>query len=213
MRAGMTIVVVVALAQGVVLHGLHHLAEQEIGRWSELGFLLPAYAVTVAVPLSHYLLRSRLTAHRLMAALALVGIALALTAAYVGWVNGPVGELRPASAGPVFLYSTLAVLAWFVAMPFLSLGLRGSLTADGYTALFDEAWRIAITLAFATMFVLLFWGLLMLFVGLFESINISWPKDIILERAFYYPATCVAASFAIGLSDVRPEMFRSLRRL
>src|SRR5215831_5434365 len=119
MRAGMTIVVAVALAQGVVLHGLHHLAERDIGRWSELGFLLPAYAVTVAVPLSHYLLRSRLTAQRLMAALALVGIPLALTAAYVGWVNGPVGDLRPASAGPVFLYTTLAMLAWFVAMPFL----------------------------------------------------------------------------------------------
>ena len=130
MPAAMTIVVAIAAAQGVVLHGLHDLAERDVGRWSELSFLLPAYAVTVAGPVSHYLLRSRASARRLMAALALVGILLGLTAAYAGWVNGPVGELRPASVGPVFLYITLAVLAWFVAMPFLSLGLRGSLTAE-----------------------------------------------------------------------------------
>ncbi len=213
MRVGLSIVVVVALAQGLVLHALHHLAEHEVPRWSELAFLLPAYAFTVGVPLSHYLLRSRLTERRLAGALVVVGLALALTAAYVGWVNGPVGELRPAATGPVFLYVTLAVLGWFVALPFLSLGLRGSLTAEGYTALFDEAWRLAITLTFAVMFVQLFWGLLTLFVGLFESIEIHWPKDIIFDRAFSYPATCVAASFAIGLTDVRPEMFRSLRRL
>jgi hypothetical protein len=209
----MALVVAIALLQGLVLYGLHNLAESEAGRWSELIFLLPAYAVTVGVPLTYYLLRSRLTARWLLAALTVVGLGLTLTATYVGWVNGPVGELRPAAAGAVFLYVTLAVLGWFVALPFLGLGLRGSLTAEGYTALFDESWRLAITLAFATVFVQLFWGLLVLFVGLFESIKISWPKDVIFKRNFYYPATCAAASFAIGLTDLKPEMFRSLRRL
>jgi hypothetical protein len=53
-----------------------------------------------------------------------------------------VGGLYPSASGSVFLYVVLAGLGWFVCLPFLSLGLRGASTADGYAALFDEAWRV-----------------------------------------------------------------------
>jgi hypothetical protein len=145
--------------------------------------------------------------------LILVTLGLAGTALYVGWVNGPVEGLYPSAGGSVLLYVVLAALGWFISLPFLSLGLRGASTGDGYAALFDEAWRIAITLAFAALFTHVFWGLLSLFVALFESIHITWPKQVIWTRHFVYPATCVAASFAIGLTDVQPDMFRALRRL
>ena len=206
-------VVVVALVQGLVLRWLHHLSEGGAGTWSELSFLLPAYACTVAVPLTYYLLRSKLGGRARAAALALVGVVLGGTAWYVGWVNGPVGGLYPSTQGAVFLFLALAVLGWFVALPFLSLGVRGSATPDGYAALFDEAWRLAITLAFAMVFTHLFWGLLSLFVALFEAIHVSWPRELVWTESFAYPATCVASSFAIGLTDVQPEMFRALRRL
>jgi hypothetical protein len=213
MTVSLPAVLGIALIQGMALHGLHRLAEDGPGGWSELVVLLPAYAVTLGVPLTAYLLHTALPARALGGRLAAVGLALAATAAYVGWVNGPVGTLRPATGGSVLLYAWLAFLAWFVALPFLRSGLRGSLTPAGYAALFDEAWRLAITLAFALLFVGLFWGLLGLFVRLFQSIGIPWPKDLVGKRYVYYPATCAAASFAIGLSDVRPEMFRALRQL
>jgi hypothetical protein len=142
-----------------------------------------------------------------------VGLGLAGTAAYVGWVNGPVEGLYPSASGSILLYIALAVLCWFVDLPFLSQGLRGTSTADGYAALFDEAWRLAITLAFAGLFTHVFWGLLSLFVALFESIGIPSPRHVIWTRSFAYPATCVAASFAIGLTEIQPEMLRALRRL
>lgn len=213
MPPAMTVALVVALAQGVALRALHELAGRDAGAWSELTFLLPASACTIALPLTWYLLRSRLAGRPLALRLGLVGVALAATALWTGWVNGPVGELRPAASGPVFVYATFAILAWFVAMPFLALGLRRMLTADGYVALFDDAWRLAITLASTAVFVALFWGLLLLFVALFNSIEVAWPKDVILQSSFAYPAICVATSFAIGLTDVRPEMFRGLRHL
>src|SRR5262245_28686361 len=128
----MAAVVAIALAQGFVLRVLHHLAAGDFGRWSELVFLLPAYAVTVAVPLTYYLLRSRLVGRALPAAVAIVAASLAATATYVGWVNGPVGDLRPAADGSVFLYVTLAVLGWFVALPFLALGVRRRFEPAGY---------------------------------------------------------------------------------
>jgi hypothetical protein len=206
-------VIAVALVQGTLLRWLHHLADRDAGPWSELSFLLPAYACTVGVPLAYYLLRSKVRGAALAMRLILVTVGLAGTAFYVGWVNGPVGSLYPSASGSIFLYFVLAVLGWFISLPFLSLGLRGASTADGYTVLFDEAWRLAITLAFAALFTQVFWALLSLFVALFESIHITWPKQIIWTRRFAYPATCVAASFAIGLTDVQPEMFRALRRL
>jgi hypothetical protein len=203
----------IAVVQGMVLHALHRLAESGPGGWSELQFLLPAYAVTVGVPLTWHLLSSQLPGRVLARRVAVLGLALVATGAYVGWVNGAVGDLRPAIGGSVLLFGWLTLLAWFVALPFLRLGIRGSFAKAGYVGLFDEAWRLAITLAFAALFVGLFWSLLSLFVALFKSLGISWPQDVIFERAFYYPATCAAASFAIGLTDVKPDMFRGLRHL
>ena len=203
----------IAVVQGMVLYALHRLAERGSGGWSELQFLLPAYAVTVGVPLTWHLLSSQLPRQVLTRRVAVLGLALAATGAYVGWVNGAVGDLRPAIGGSVLLFGWLTLLAWFVALPFLRLGIRGTFSMAGYVRLFDEAWRLAITLAFAALFVGLFWGLLSLFVALFKSLGISWPQDVIFERAFYYPATCAAASFAIGLTDVKPDMFRGLRQL
>jgi uncharacterized protein DUF4153 len=203
----------IALVQGLTLHGLHRLAESSPGAWPELSFLLPAYACTVGIPLTYYLLHTQLDRRMLARCLGAVGLTLAGTAAYVGWVNGPVGDLRPARSGTVLLFGCLTVLVWFVALPFLRLGFRGIFTPRGYAALFDEAWRLAITLAFAAVFVGLLWGLLGLFVGLFEIIDVRWPKEIVSRRYFYYPVTCAAASFAIGLTDVKPEMFRALRNL
>jgi hypothetical protein len=203
----------IAVGQGLALLGLHRLAEGGYGYWSELLFLLPAYAFTVGAPLTGYLLRTRLSARALAAAIAAVGLVLVVTAGYVGWVGGPVGELRPGNDGSVFLFGLLTVLAWFVALPFLRCGVKTGFSAEGYGAIYDEAWRLAITLAFSALFVGLFWGLLTLFVGLFASIGIDWPREIVYRRYFYYPATCAAASFAIGLTDVKPEMFRALRRL
>src|SRR5262245_15413192 len=202
MDGTLSAVVAVALLQGILLRWLHQLAQSNAGLWSELSFLLPAYACTVGVPLTYYLLRAKVRGRALAIRLLLVGLGLAGTAAYVGWVNGPVDGLYPSASGSVLLYIALAMLGWFVALPFLSQGLRGISTADGYAALFDEAWRLAITLAFASLFTHVFWGLLSLFVALFESIHISWPKQVIWTRSFAYPATCVAASFAIGLTEI-----------
>ncbi len=213
MRQTLSAVIGVALVQGFVLHRLHLLAEREAGAWSELTFLLPAYACTVAVPLTYYLLRAKLRGRALAEALTIVGVVLGATALHVGWVNGPVGGLHPSTAGSVSLYFTLAVLGWFVALPFLTRGVRGATTPDGYAALFDEAWRLAITLGFAAVFAQVFWGLLSLFVVLFEGIHITWPRELVWKPSFAYPASCVSVSFAIGLTDVQPEMFRALRRL
>jgi len=167
----------------------------------------------MGVPLTAYLLSAQLPVRALAGRLAAVGLALAATGAYVAWVNGPVAGLRPASGGSVLLFGGLAFVAWFVALPFLRMGVRGSMSRAGYAGLFDEAWRLAITLAFVALFVGLFWGLLSLFVALFQSLGVHWPKDILYRPAFYYPATCAATSFAIGLTDVKLEMFRGLRRL
>jgi hypothetical protein len=52
-------VLTVALLQGILLRGLHQLARSNPGLWSELSFLLPAYACTVGVPLTYYLLAPR----------------------------------------------------------------------------------------------------------------------------------------------------------
>jgi len=203
-----------ALLQGMALLALHHLVDDwGYGPWSQPWVLLAAYAVSIGVPLTWHVLTAQLPREALVRRVVGVGLVLAATGGYVGWANGPVGDLRPASGGSVLLFAWLALLGWFVALPFVRLGLRDSLSRAGYVALFDEAWRLAITLAFAGLFVGLFWVLLGLFVSLFKSLGISWPQEVIFSAPIYYSATCLAASVAIGLTDIKPDMFRALRRL
>ena len=101
----------IALVQGVVLHELHRLADGGRGPWSDLPFLLPAYAVSIGVPLTWHMLSAQLPQRALAGRVAIVGLALAATGAYVGWVNGPIGDLRSATGGSLFLFACLTLVA------------------------------------------------------------------------------------------------------
>jgi hypothetical protein len=79
MSISLPLVLGIALLQGMALHVLHRFAGGGPGAWSELPWLLPAYAFTVGVPLTAYLLRAQLPLRVLANRLAAVGLALAAT--------------------------------------------------------------------------------------------------------------------------------------
>ena len=82
-----------------------------------------------------------------------------------------------------------------------------------YATHFDVAWKIAVQAALAVAFTGAFWGLLWLGAGLFKLINIEFFIDLLQERWFAIPATTLAVSAAIHVTDVRADIVRGIRTL
>jgi hypothetical protein len=85
--------------------------------------------------------------------------------------------------------------------------------AADYTTHFDVAWKLAVQGALAAAFTGAFWGLLRLGAGLFELIDIDVFIELLQERWFAIPATALAVSAALHLTDVRAGIVRGIRTL
>src|SRR6185503_7526763 len=83
----------------------------------------------------------------------------------------------------------------------------------GYTTYFDVAWKLAVQGALAVAFTGVFWGLLWLGAGLFNLIKLDFMMRLIQHRWFAIPATTLAFSAAIHLTDVRAAIVRGVRTL
>jgi Domain of unknown function (DUF4153) len=78
---------------------------------------------------------------------------------------------------------------------------------------FDVAWHHATQLGLAILFVGAFWIVLALGAWLFRLIGITIFTTIIEESWFWIPATTLAASMALHLTDSRTAMVRGARTL
>ncbi|WP_169732570.1 DUF4153 domain-containing protein [Derxia gummosa] len=202
-----------ALAQGLALALLHGAVEQGVEPWNRPPLLLALYAVTLVLPVTLGLLSGRVGPLAVLARAAGVALAMAGCAAYTGWVVSPLDGRWPAQGGSVFFLGLALGAAWFVALPFLVTGWRGTTRAEGYARLHDEAWANLASLALAFAFAGLAWALVGLFVGLFGAIGLSWPREWLLRRWFAYPFSCAAFAFALMLGRFRPELVAAVRRI
>lgn len=207
---GLTIAL--SLSQGEVLNQLHIWAKGGHEFWSGLTLLLPVYLVVVLIPLTFFLLWGKVRAAHLAIRLTAMTAVAAVAGAYTGWVNSPVDGMRPDLSGSLILFVLLVLMAWFATVPFMRLGVKKALSADGYAALFDETWRVGITLAAALAFTGALAVLLAIFAAVFGSTGVDWPEKLMSSTHFFYPVGCIAVGIGIAFTDVKPEMIRALRQ-
>jgi Domain of unknown function (DUF4153) len=82
-----------------------------------------------------------------------------------------------------------------------------------YPTHFDTAWKLAVQLALAGLFVGVFWLLLWLGAGLFNLIKLDFFERLIRHAWFAFPVTALAAAGALHLTDIRPSLVRGARTL
>ena len=82
-----------------------------------------------------------------------------------------------------------------------------------YPTHFDTAWKLAVQLALAGLFVGAFWLLLWLGAGLFNLIKLDFFQRLIRHEWFAIPVTALAAAGALHLTDIRPALVRGARTL
>jgi Domain of unknown function (DUF4153) len=82
-----------------------------------------------------------------------------------------------------------------------------------YPTHFDTAWKIALQLALAALFVAALWLLLFLGAGLFQLIKLDFFQKLIRHDWFAIPVTAMAVAGALHLTDIRPVLVRGARTL
>lgn len=210
---------VVGLFQGLALYLVYLAYDAEV--WPATNGLVfaPLLLTAVYIPLlvSQGLATLRVRTLAVWAVAATVIVAA--LAFYDIWHAWPV-DYRPgdpAVARPHILPSPQLIVALFAGL-FIAHSIVTAADMDrrfvaDYTTHFDVAWKLAVQGALAAAFTGAFWGLLRLGAGLFELIDIDFFIELLQERWFAIPATSLAVSGALHVTDVRAGIVRGIRTL
>ena len=193
-----------ALLQALALWGLHE--SLNAGSWpaTEPVWLGALYPFVLWVPLTVLLLWSHWRERVLWLTAGALGLFLLWSGSHIlDGIAGPVTSDKleeDAIAGFVLPW----MVAWLIAVPLLRARLEAGRWRAPYPVLFRGAARSYLTLAETALFTGIFWGLLALWAGLFETLGIDFFKTLFADARFVYPATTLAVTVAlriIGNSD------------
>lgn len=206
-----TVIVALAVLQSALLLLAHEAIDREWWLARHNGALVTWYTLAVAVPGTLFLLLRE--ANR--AGPWLLALALALVLLPQAWYAGHACSPAEAIAcgdilGPFFLTQAIA---WFVLVHFLQVGLDAGRPRFDYRALFEYGWYNALTLAFAAVFLGIFWLLLRLWIALFELVGIDFFAELFTDRRFAYPVSGLVVGFGIVIARSRIDAVTTVRQI
>ena len=201
------------LAQGLLLYLLYH--AQEAKTWPATSGMLfgPLLLVFLFIPL---LLNQALgeMAWRRAALWALIAAAvITVLGVYDLWSAWPVTysgapQILPSARLFIFCAAGLFIAHALVVGAQIDRRFRAA-----YPTHFDIAWKLAVQLALAILFVGIFWLLLWLGANLFSLIKLDFFRRLLSHEWFSIPAVTLAAAGALRLTDIRPVLVRGARTL
>ncbi|WP_293336309.1 DUF4153 domain-containing protein [Parvibaculum sp.] len=128
-----------------------------------------------------------------------------------------IGLPRSGSWLPILLPSVSFLLTLspvlFVTHALVSAGDSDRRVIADYPTYFDIAWKLAVQLCLSAAFLAVFWMFLFLGSALFRLIGLDFFQKLIEHRWFAIPATALALSAAIHITDVRANLIRGTRTL
>ena len=128
------------------------------------------------------------------------------------WVFGAKPHLAPTIA-PSFALFAFGGAGLFIAHALVIGGHQDGRFMARYPTHFDVAWKLAVQLALAALFVGAFWLLLWLGAGLFDLIKLDFFHKLIEHEWFAIPVITSASACALHLTDIRPVLVRGARTL
>jgi hypothetical protein len=192
-------ILAIAVLQGLVLYCLHRAIKGSFWPATQLPLLAPLYLLTVLLPLSAQLLIRHRLDRTLWLSLAGMAAVLAGIGVFFGAFVVPGGALAAAEPDLVAANALPLLVLWLVSIAFLRARLETGTWRPPYPALFAAAWRNKLTLFEAGVFVALFWGLLLLWAELFDTLQIRFFSELFAEPLFIYPVTALVLGAALRL--------------
>lgn len=211
---------IIGVAQGAALFWLYNASDTHVWPATDGSVFAPLLLVALFVPLGISLgvgsLRTAtLTSWTLFATFALAGVAyFAIWKSVPDWKEVDTDKFVavPQIVPPFDVFFFVAIWLFIAHVLVASGDVNRRLIAD-YRTQFDVAWKLAVQLALGAAFVGVLWALLYLGADLFELIGLNFLKKLIEHAWFAIPATALAVSVAVHLTDVRASLVRGVRTL
>ena len=203
----------VGLAQGLFLYFLYH--AQEAKGWPATSGMVfgPLLLTGIFIPLLLNQALGEMPMRRAALWALIATITLAALGVYDVWSAWP----PYAQATPTIIPSA-RLFIFCAAGLFIAHALVVGAAIDrrfcaSYATHFDIAWKLAVQLALAILFVGIFWLLLWLGAELFSLIKLNFFSRLLEHEWFSIPVVTLAAAAALHLTDIRPVLVRGARTL
>jgi len=203
------LMILISLVQGFILLLLHQSIDLDFWPNNSPEWLFSFYSMAFIGP-----------------TMLLLGLRKGQVAATVKWVlpftllGGVLGYYTGDQAIPLqhirydglfFSFTITMLIATFKAMIYVQQFNSGE--KFNYSLLFGWSWRNFLTLSLSLLFAACFWGILMLWGGLFKSININFFMDLFTEKWFFYPTISLANGFGIIIFRNLSNVIDTITRL
>lgn len=192
-RTGKSVLLLIALLQGLALLILHESRLLNFWPGQDFAWLTGLYALVVSAPLLLLLSLSGVNTKAIVSRI----IAFSLLVGLAGFYTG--SQILPgsnSSHGELFFSLTLSLsVAGFIALLLIQHHTGSVENLSG--KLCTLSWRNALTLGWSLLFMLAVWALLMLWAGLFRLIKVDFFHELFTAPWFYYPILSMALGFGV----------------
>lgn len=202
----------IGLGQGGALWFLHHARHETSWPATHDALFTPLLATALFVPTIVLVGIGNLRPKVLVVWTTIVCILCAGLGYYSGFREAPIQSGRFYDAvWPTFYLPLMGLL--FVGHALVAAADADKKWIANFSTYFDVSWKQVTQLALAGIFVGMFWAMLAMGAALFGLIKINLFATIIVESWFWIPATTLAASAALQLTDSRATMVHGARAL
>ncbi len=210
-RREKSVIVLLALLQGLLLYLVEYGDEQGWPVLSDLAGQVPWYTLVLTVPSLMQLSLQRLDDRRFWTNTALTVVVFAMVAAWAAWsVTGAPGTSAGATLTPFAV--TIAIVA-FVALPYLQVRIAQGRFAAPYDELFALAWQNALTLGVVGVMTSVGWLLLTLWQQLFQLIGIDFFRELFRQDPFIYLVSGLFAGLGVLVARTQHRAMQVARNV
>lgn len=201
------LILFIGTIQGLLLLAAHEMILRKVWPATEMTWRVVGHTLNITIPLTLQMTLLKIRDRRPW----LFSGGMALVLAGLSYYTA--GTLPRFESGGMILPSFVLTIAlgWFVALPFAQTWLKTGTFYFPYRLLFEHAWNNFLILAVAHLFMSLFWGLLMLWAGLFNVIGIGFFSTLFHDKYFFDPMLATALGFALSLARTYQRAIGALR--
>lgn len=203
--------IIIGLLQGAIIYALFEALQRGVWPATDRALFGACLAAAIFAPLV------AVSACTIVRPRQLGGWTLAVAAisAGVAWYAvfrdaGPSGAMNAVPPPPMWLALSAGL---FVAHSLFVAGAADRRWIARYTTYFDVSWKFGVQAALSVAFAGAFWALLWLGSELFRLIKIEAIYWTIQKNWFWIPATTLALTYALHVTDVRVGIVRGVRTL
>ncbi|UTH74926.1 DUF4153 domain-containing protein [Chromobacterium sp. IIBBL 290-4] len=205
--------IAIALLQGGALYTLFLAATHQVWPAGHPLLFSPLFLISALLPILAQAGLNLPSKGRLLGWLAALAAVLAVIGAHDHWrVGAPLVQM-PQDNLPAPLSILGASLFLLIAWPLIQAKESERRWLAPYAVYFDGAWKFALQLLFSSLFVGVFWLVLLVGAWLFYLVKIDYLFQLFTQPWFALPASSLALAAGLHLTDVRPGIIRGIRSL